>query len=138
MTPAPAWSHVAAASLGGALGALARWGVDTTWPAGHGFPWATLAINVTGSFLLALLPAFARVRQNPALPVFLGTGVLGGWTTLSTYAGQSRALLASGDTTLAGLYLATTLLACVVAVRIAHHWSTSSAQAEFEREEGNE
>ncbi len=138
MTGVPAWSHVGAASLGGALGALARWGVDLHWPAGDGFPWATLLINVTGSFLLALLPAFAAVRRHPVLPVFLGTGVLGGWTTLSTYAGQGRALLAHGDTTLATLYLTATLLACVIAVRVAHHWSTDAAQAEFESEEGNE
>lgn len=138
MKPAPPPLFVLAAALGGAVGALARWGVDTTWPAGTGFPWATLTINVTGSFLLALLPAFPAVRRRPVLPVLLGTGMLGGWTTLSTYADQGRALLADGRPELALAYLAGTLLACVLAVRMAHHWSTTAAQQEFELEEGNE
>lgn len=138
MRPAPPPLFVLAAALGGAVGALARWGVDTAWPAGTGFPWATLAINVSGSFLLALLPAFAAVRRHPVLPVLLGTGALGGWTTLSTYANQSRSLLADGQTTLAATYMAATLVACVLAVRLGHHWSTAAAQQEFEIEEGNE
>lgn len=129
---------IAAAAVGGAIGAVARWAVDQAWPAADGFPWATLAINVSGSFLLALLPAFPAVRRRPVLPVLLGTGVLGGWTTLSTYAEQARALLAGGHVALASAYLAATLLACVLAVSIAHRWSSPAAQAEFEAEEGNE
>lgn len=138
MRPFPSLLLVVAAAVGGATGAVARWAVDVTWPAGDGFPWGTLAINVSGSFLLALLPAFPAVRRRPVLPVLLGTGVLGGWTTLSTYAEQGRALLTDGQPLLASAYLAGTLLACVLAVRLAHHWSTPSAQAEFEAEEGNE
>ena len=69
------------------------------------------------------------------LPVLLGTGALGGWTTLSTYANQSRSLLADGQTTLAATYMAATLVACVLAVRLGHHWSTAAAQQEFEIEE---
>ncbi|MDO7867890.1 fluoride efflux transporter FluC [Nocardioides jiangxiensis] len=129
---------VVAAALGGAAGALARWGVDQAWPAGTGFPWGTLTINITGSFLLALLPAFATVRRHPVLPVLLGTGVLGGWTTLSTYANQSRSLIAEGHGGTALTYVATTLVACVLAVRLAHVWSSPAAQEEFEAEEGNE
>lgn len=134
----PSLSLVAAAALGGVLGALARWAVGEAVPDGSGFPWTTLTINVTGSFGLALLPASRWVRLHPALPVFLGTGVLGGWTTLSTYAEQSRALLADGAPALALAYLAGTLLACVGAVRVAHRWSSPAEQAEFEAEEGNE
>lgn len=134
----PSPSLVVAAALGGILGALARWAVGEGVPDGSGFPWTTLTINVTGSFALALLPASRWVRRHPALPVFLGTGVLGGWTTLSTYAEQGRALLADGSPALALGYLAGTLLACVVAVRVAHHWSSPAEQAEFEAEEGNE
>ncbi|WP_165872990.1 fluoride efflux transporter FluC [Nocardioides jejuensis] len=138
MTKPPQPLFLLAAAVGGALGALARWGVDTTWPAGTGFPWGTLTINVTGSFLLALLPAFAVVRRHAVLPVLLGTGLLGGWTTLSTYANQSRALLAHGSSDLAFSYMAATLIACVLAVRLAHVWSSPASQAEFEAEEGNE
>ncbi len=138
MKPAPPLLFVVAAAVGGALGALGRWGVDSAWPAGTGFPWGTLAINISGSFLLALLPAFSAVRRHPVLPVLLGTGALGGWTTLSTYANQSRALLDNGQTVLTGTYLAATLLACVLAVRVAHLWSSPADQQEFETEEGNE
>jgi CrcB protein len=131
-------SLVAAAALGGVLGALLRWSLGELVPQGTGFPWTTLAINVSGSFLLALLPAAAWVRRHATLPVFLGTGVLGGYTTLSTYAEQGRELLAAGDRAEALGYLAGTLLACVLAVRMAHHWSTRAQQVEFEFEEGNE
>ena len=65
-------------------------------PDGAGFPWTTFAINVTGSLALALLPAIGRVRPRPWLAAALGPGVLGGYTTLSTYAEQGRALLADG------------------------------------------
>lgn len=138
MKPFPPLLLVLAAAVGGACGAVCRWAVDAAWPAGDGFPWSTLAINVSGSFLLALLPAVPAVRQRPALPVLLGTGVLGGWTTLSTYAEQGRALLADGHQLLASSYVGATLVACVLAVRVAHHWSSPPAQAEFEAEEGNE
>jgi CrcB protein len=131
-------SLIAAASLGGMLGALLRWSLSEAFPDASGFPWTTLAINVTGCFLLALLPAAAWVRRHPTLPVFLGTGVLGGYTTLSTYAEQGRSLLASGRQVEALAYLAGTLIACVLAVRLAHHWSTRAEQVQFEAEEGNE
>jgi CrcB protein len=120
------------------IGALVRWSLGEAFPDSSGFPWTTLAINVTGCFLLALLPAAGWVRHHPALPVFLGTGVLGGYTTLSTYAEQGRRLLAAGDQEAAFAYLVGTLLACVLAVRLAHHWSSPAEQAEFEAEEGNE
>ena len=136
--PAPPPSLLLAVAAGGALGALLRWALDVLVPEGGGFPWTTFAINVSGSFLLAALPAVAAVRRHPVLPVFLGTGVLGGYTTLSTYAEQGRSLLADGRTALATAYLAGTLLACLAAVVLAHRLSTPAAQREFEIEEGNE
>lgn len=129
---------LAAVSLGGAAGALARWGLSELVPDGAGFPWTTFAINVVGSFMLAALPALAAVRRRPALAVGLGPGLLGGFTTLSAYAEQGRLLLADGETLVAAAYLAGTLAACLVAVQLAHHWSSLAAQAEFEDEEGNE
>ena len=127
-----------AVAFGGAVGALLRWWLGEAVPDGGGFPWTTFAINVSGSFLLATLPALAVVRRRPVLPVFLGTGVLGGYTTLSTYAEQGRALLADGRTALATAYLAGTLLACLAAVAVAHRLSSPDEQHEFEIEEGNE
>ena len=65
-------------------------------PDGSGFPWTTFAINVTGALALALLPVVAAVRRRPVLTAALGPGLLGGYTTLSTYAEQGRSLLADG------------------------------------------
>lgn len=130
---------IAAAAAGGACGALARWALTEVFP-GHGgdFPWSTFGINVAGSFVLALLPAFALVRGNRVLAVFLGPGVLGGFTTLSAYSEQTRALLAGGHTTVAGLYLVGTLAACLLAVRAADHWSTVRQRSVFAHEGGDE
>jgi CrcB protein len=129
---------VLAASLGGALGALLRWWLGELLPPTAGFPWLTLAVNVTGSFALGALPAVAFVRARPVLPVLLGPGLLGGFTTLSAYAEEGRTLLADGRLALAAAYLSVTLLACVAAVALAHRLSTPAEQQEFEDEEGNE
>lgn len=125
-------------ALGGALGAVLRWSLGVSVPDGAGFPWTTFGINVGGSLALAALPAFARVRRSRVLAVGLGPGVLGGFTTLSTYSEQSRVLVADGRTALAAAYLLGTLAACLGAVALAHRWSTPLAQREFEDEEGNE
>ena len=83
-----------AVSLGGALGAVTRGGLGELFPDGRGFPWTTFAINLSGSFLLALLPIWVTAKRHHLVPLFLGPGVLGGYTTLSAYAEQGRALLA--------------------------------------------
>ena len=136
--PSPPASLLVAVAAGGLLGALLRFELGVLVPDGDGFPWTTFAINVSGSFLLAALPALGAVRRSSWLPVFLGTGVLGGYTTLSTYAEQGRALLADGRAALALAYLVGTLLTCVAAVLLAHRLSSPAAQREFEHEEGNE
>lgn len=128
---------IAAVAIGGALGAVLRWYADFLAPDGTGFPWTTFAINVSGAFALAALPALTYVRDHPVLPVFLGPGVLGGYTTLSAASEGGRRLLADSPT-LGFAYLAGTLLACVAAVRIAHQLSSPTAQQVFADEEGNE
>jgi CrcB protein len=74
-------------SVGGLLGALARYGIGVAWPhPPDGFPWATWTINVSGCFLIGILMTFiARYRPDRRyLRPLLGTGVLGGYTTFST------------------------------------------------------
>jgi CrcB protein len=134
--PAPAL--LLAVAAGGALGGTLRWWLGDVVPDGDGFPWTTFAINVTGSLALALLPAFRGVRSRPALAAGLGPGVMGGYTTLSTYAEQGRALLADGRAGLAASYLLGTLAACLVAVTLAGRLSSPAERDEFEAEEGNE
>lgn len=134
----PAADLVAAVAVGAAAGALARWGLTEAFPAPTGtFPWTTFSVNVTGSVLLALLAAVPAVRRHRVLPPLLGTGVLGGFTTLSAYSEEARALLAGGQVTLAAAYLLGTLLACLLGVAIADRVSTREARAELEAEEGD-
>jgi CrcB protein len=104
-------------AVGGAAGALLRAALTTLTPdTGGRFPWTVFGINVVGCLLLAALPRLTAVRRRPLLPPLLGTGVLGGFTTLSTYAEQSRALVADGHPALAAAYVQGTLAACLLAV----------------------
>ena len=110
-----------AAALGGALGALGRWGVTEALPRDPaGWPWATLLVNLTGCLVLGLLLGlvFARSPDSPWLRPFLGTGVLGGFTTFSAVsvaAAQSEAaaaltiMLLSFATSIAAYLLGDTL-----------------------------
>ncbi len=127
-----------AVALGGAVGALLRWWLGEAVVDAAGFPWTTFAINVSGSLALALLPALSAVRRRPALAAGLGPGLLGGYTTLSAYAEESRALLASGEMLTAMAYVVGTLAACLVAVTLASRLSSPEARDEFAAEQGDE
>jgi CrcB protein len=88
---------VCVTAIGGALGAMARWALESAFPvAADQFPWTTFAINVTGSALLAALPLLAVARHHPWVGVLLGTGVLGGFTTMSAASVDTFALLDHG------------------------------------------
>jgi CrcB protein len=113
-------------AVGGALGALARYGIAELLPTrpGH-FPWGTFATNVTGCFLIGVLMVLITEvwsAHRLARP-FLGVGFLGGFTTFSTYANETRALLRPGTVGLASVYLAGTLVCALLAV-IAATWLT--------------
>ncbi|HET9859359.1 MAG TPA: CrcB family protein [Nocardioidaceae bacterium] len=125
-------------AVGGAVGACARHRLSTAFtdPTGE-FPWTTFGINVAGCFLLALLPALAFVRRRALLPPLFGTGVLGGFTTMSAYSEQARALVADGSPALATVYVVGTLAASLVAVAVADRFSSTAERAEFENEEGD-
>jgi crcB protein len=117
----PAWDVVAAVALGGALGAVTRYGIAVAWPhTPAGFPWATLVTNLTGCALIGVLMQVVetRVARHRLVRPFLGTGVLGGFTTFSTYAVEARGLVAAGRPGLALGYLLGTLAGAVVAVRL--------------------
>ena len=106
-------------SAGGALGSLGRWGVGELLPwSGEGFPWATFVENLSGGFLLgALMVLLIDVwAPRPYLRPFLGVGVLGGYTTFSTYMLETHDLLAGGQAALAATYLLGTLVTGVLAV----------------------
>ena len=126
---------LAAVAVGGAAGASLRWWLGTLAPDDGGFPWTTFAINVAGSFLLALLP---RLTTRPLVVAALGPGLLGGFTTLSAYAEQGRALVADGQAAVAAAYVVGTLAACLLAVHVASLATTAAQRKLFEAEEGNE
>lgn len=129
---------MAVVALGGSLGGLARWLLGTWRPDTDGFPWTTLGINILGSLCLALLPRLLAPRRSHLWALFLGPGILGGFTTLSAYAEQSRALVAGGHPLLAAAYVAATLAACLLAVGLAQLWTTPQARREVLEQEGEE
>lgn len=71
-------------ALGGTLGTAARLAVALLLPDAGGFPLSTLAVNVAGALLLGVLAA--RLPGSSDMRVFLGTGILGGFTTYSAFA----------------------------------------------------
>lgn len=106
-----------AVSAGGAVGAAARWAVGHAWPVHPGvWPWSTLAVNVAGCFAIGVLMVFVARRAGhlPYLRPFLGVGVLGGFTTFSTFALET-VQLAHGHLVIAVAYLLITPVLAVVA-----------------------
>ncbi|MCD7441060.1 fluoride efflux transporter CrcB [Streptomyces lincolnensis] len=113
---------VAVVALGGALGATARYALALHWPAPPGgFPWATFWTNVVGCavigvFMVVITDVWAAHRL---VRPFFGTGVLGGFTTFSTYAVDIEKLVDAGHPRTGLAYLAATVLAALTAVWLA-------------------
>ncbi|MGW7404873.1 fluoride efflux transporter CrcB [Streptomyces sp. NPDC054833] len=113
---------VAVVALGGALGATARYALTLWWPTqSGGFPWATFVTNVVGCavigvFMVIITDVWAAHRL---VRPFFGTGVLGGFTTFSTYAVDIQKLVDSGHSATGLAYLAATLVAALAAVWLA-------------------
>ncbi|MFC5467245.1 fluoride efflux transporter FluC [Cohnella suwonensis] len=92
----------------GFLGALARYGIGSIPLSGgaDSFPWATLFINASGSFLLGWLTgALIRGKTSPAIAEIAGTGFLGAYTTFSAFNGQLWHMLGQGANGPAAAYL---------------------------------
>jgi len=108
-----------AAAAGGVLGALARWGVGRGLPtAPGGWPWSTVLVNLTGCALIGILLAVLLDRHpdHPWLRPFLVTGVLGGYTTFSTFAVDTVRLADGGAWGTAVGYVLVSVVGGVVAV----------------------
>lgn len=95
-------------ALGGAIGASARYmtNVAAMRLVGTGFPWATLAVNVAGSFLMGALVVVLAQKDATRLAPFLMTGVLGGFTTFSAFSLDAWKLWTDGPAHVAVLYVA--------------------------------
>ena len=122
-----------AVSVGGALGAVARWGLTSAFPvsAGH-FPWPTLLINVVGSGLLAALPLLPAARRHDWVGLLLGTGVLGGFTTMSAASTDTFALIREDHILLALLYCLGTLAAALAVVLAVDRLTTPAERDDAE------
>ncbi|MCW2856420.1 MAG: hypothetical protein JWR52_2035 [Marmoricola sp.] len=124
-----------AAAVGGVIGSLARYGLTVWFPIGTGFPWTVFWINVLGCALLAALPALAAVRRTPWLGVFLGTGVLGGFTTMSAASTETVSLFEAHRAGTAVAYSGGTLLAALVAAWLVSRWIDPAARDAAEQNE---
>ena len=87
-------------ALGGAIGAAARYlaGLWIAASLGAGFPWGTFFVNVTGSFLIGIVLVLVERGTLPAeARLFLAVGILGGYTTFSSFSYETLQLLNGGD-----------------------------------------
>lgn len=113
-------------ALGGALGSVARFWLSGLLARGAGasFPWGTLAVNVSGSFLIGLFAtltaADGRFSASPGLRVFFMIGVFGGYTTFSSFSLQTLDLAESGQWLKAGGNILLSVASCLVAVWLGH------------------
>jgi CrcB protein len=138
--------HIAMVVFAGGLGGgLARYLVGRAWPTPlRGFPWNTFAVNVSGSFALAVLLVVVEVlahRTHVGLVRYLrpalGTGFLGAFTTFSALTLSTDQLMAHGHVVLGLVYLvasvAAGLLAAIVGLRcgrlVGHRWSGAQSGA---------
>jgi fluoride exporter len=116
----PDLGRLAAIYVGGVLGALARVGLAQALPHGpDSWPWATFAVNMIGALLIGFF--VARLRDHPRdslVHPFLTTGICGTLTTFSTMQLELFEMVDAGYLGLAAAYLATTLAAGYVFLRI--------------------
>lgn len=108
-------------ALGGGLGAAGRYGVSLALPAKPGeWPWATFSINVLGSLLIGVLAGWLSTRGEAGEPwrLFLGVGVLGGFTTFSAYSLETLRMVERGEWSMAIMYALGSVLAGLAAVAI--------------------
>jgi CrcB protein len=122
------WQGAAWVAVGGALGSLLRWIVLVAAAdrLGLTFPWGTFAVNVAGSFAIGMVAQWAAGGHygiGPTARLFLATGILGGFTTFSTFSLDGLNLIREGALAAAGLYLGGSLVlglaACWAGVAVA-------------------
>jgi fluoride exporter len=105
--------------VGAGIGGALRHGVNLAGVRvfGPGFPWGTLAVNVTGSLAMGLLAGWLALRTGEGWSgptrLFLATGVLGGFTTFSAFSLDAVLLWERGDTGLAAAYVLASVLLSV-------------------------
>lgn len=109
--------NLLAVASGGALGALLRYGIALGFAGRGGFPWVTLSVNVTGSLLFGFLVIWMHERLPAAgeLRVFLLVGVIGAFTTFSTFSWETFVLFEEGEMLRATMNIVGSVMLCVFA-----------------------
>jgi CrcB protein len=109
-----------AVALGGALGSLLRYVVagfvqSAAWP---GFPWGIFVVNITGGFAMGIIVELSALKLNltPEIRAFLTVGILGGYTTFSTFSLDSALLIERGNYSGAALYVTGSALLSILAL----------------------
>ena len=109
-----------AVALGGALGAVTRYGVGV-WMSNkwiYSFPWHTFLVNISGAFLLGLFNGLFmdKITVSPELKIALTVGFLGAFTTFSTFGYEAILLIKEGDILTAGLYTLSSVVIAFIGV----------------------
>jgi len=114
------WGVLAAVALGGAFGSLLRYFVagavqSAAWP---GFPWGIFVVNITGGLVMGVVIELGALKLNftPEIRAFLTVGILGGYTTFSTFSLDSALLIQRGAYGLAATYMAGSAILSVAAL----------------------
>lgn len=112
--------YILAVAAGGALGAVLRYlvAIGSGRAFGTDFPWGTLIINVTGSFLIGIFAALFATRWNlpQAARIFLTVGICGGYTTFSTFSLDAWVLIERGQTVASAVYMIASVVLSVGAL----------------------
>ena len=105
--------------IGGALGSMLRYAIAilSIERIGPGFPWHTAAINIVGSFLIGIVAIYSQsgIGLSPYVSAFAMVGVLGGFTTFSTFSYDAVTLLSDGVPTIALAYCCGSVILGVLA-----------------------
>lgn len=113
-------SNILLVAIGGAIGSVGRYlvGLWATRLAGPNFPWGTLTVNILGAFAIGLFVEMIarRLDASAELRVFIVTGIIGGFTTWSSFTLDTMVLFERGEVGLSALYLLASLLVSFAAI----------------------
>lgn len=112
-------------ALGGAIGSVARFGIgELMLPVSRTFPWATIVINIVGSFVIGffgtLTLAAGKYPLSENARIFVMVGLCGGFTTFSAFSLQTLDLLRTGAAVRAAANVLVSVVFCVCAVAVGH------------------
>jgi len=109
---------IVAVALGGAIGSVARYAVSTLQSPVVAFPYAIFLVNLSGGFLMGVVAALLALKFNISseMQAFLTTGILGGYTTFSTFSLQSAMLIERHDFMAATSYVVGSAILSIVAL----------------------